>query len=81
MAETFIPGALQDFELPETLIVRVGLKADGGFGISPGHLTESQACEYWDNMRESWLEHCKRLRDRIGADGALDSSRQKLPHG
>ncbi len=70
MTETFIPSTVQEFELPETLIVRVGLKADGGFGISPGHLTEAQACEYWDNMRPSWLEHCATLR-RAQADEAL----------
>jgi len=62
MSETFINGTVEEFELPSTLICRVGLKADGGFGISPGHLTESQACDYWDNKRTSWLEHCAKLR-------------------
>ncbi|MCK5485149.1 MAG: hypothetical protein KAI86_02985 [Desulfobacterales bacterium] len=62
MTETFINGTVEEFELPSTLICRVGLKADGGFGISPGHLTEAQASEYWDNMRESWIKHCAKLR-------------------
>lgn len=62
MAETFIPGAVQEFDLPTTLLVKVGLKRDGGHGISPGHLTEQQAIEYWDNMRGTWIEHCANLR-------------------
>lgn len=75
MAETFIPGAVQEFELPTTLIVKVGVNADGGFGICPGHLTEAQACDYWDNMRPTWIEHCANLR-RVRADEALGGSPQ-----
>lgn len=68
MAETFIPANVQEFALPDTLIVRVGLKDDGGFGISPGHLTEAQACEYWDNMRPTWIEHCANLRREVAEE-------------
>lgn len=75
MAETFIPSTVQEFELPTTLFVQVGNKRDGVHGISPGHLSEPQACEYWDNMRESWLEHCATLR-RDCADEALGGSPQ-----
>ncbi len=75
MAETSIPSTIQEFELPTSLIVHVGTKGDGGFGISPGHLTEAQAVEYWDNMRATWLEHCAQLR-RDCADRALGGSPQ-----
>ena len=70
MSETFIQSMVQEFELPTTLVVHVGTKGDGGFGISPGHLTESEAGEYWDNMRATWLEHCAQQRREV-ADRAL----------
>lgn len=77
MAETFIPSTIQEFELPTTLVVHVGTKGDGGFGISPGHLTEAQAVEYWDNMRPTWVEHCAQLRRDV-ADRALGGAPQGL---
>ena len=67
MPYTEIDARVMEFELPTTLIVSVGVNADGGFGISPGHLTDEQAGKYWDNMRLNWLEHCANLRrERAG---------------